>query len=910
MESVEPLAPQDPRQIGAYRLLGRLGAGGMGRVYLGRTAGGRTVAVKLVKPELAAEEEFRARFRTEVRAAARVGGKWTAPVLDADTEAPVPWVATGYVAGPTLQEVVERYGPLPPESLFTLAYGLASALRDVHAAGLVHRDLKPSNVLVTIEGPRVIDFGIARALDSLSDGTVTRTGIVVGSPSFMSPEQIIGQDVSAASDVFCLGGLLAYAATGRAPFGSSSSGMHAVMFRVVQEDPDLAGVTDPALHGLISGCLAKLPGNRHGTEAIAGLTGPPDPEAAWLPAALTADLGRQAARLLDTDTPPAGDRDTSPLRTVPPADPTPPAQSRLAAGTGAGEVGAHGTPAGAGAPGDPGAERRVGGGEAQNGVGGGSTGAEWSHGPAADGAGGYATGTGIPHGPAGGHAPGAEHRGAGTDGPATDPDSGAQRPVPGAGTAGGAGAPAYPGPGAERLGRGTSESGHAAGGPAENRDSGARRRVPGAGTAGGAGSHATGAATAYGPGASPASGAADEAGAHATRAGGAVGGGAWPRAAGSEDVTVQRSAGGAGGARPQAADRGPGAEPRVSGRGGDGENSRPGPTRPYETPAAYGSAAHPAADTTAPGPGNDAPPRRRRTRARLLAALALLVAAGVAVPVALATQRDGGAPAARGSDVPDEYVGTWLGTQLNGGEPTGTYRQFTIRPGEKGEVVATSIVLSGESQCTSEGELTSTDKGLHLDTEVVEAAPAGECTAVGGHMLTYEDGTLLWRADNGRTAELTKVEPRDRRMPRELLGNWQRPAGSGTQVMKVVQAAPGQIAVHFTTRTGDGDTCRAKADFVGVDQRDDRVLLGPSEITSVTGPDNPDDPDGTGTGETPDGLGDDSRTGKLGGPCVPGFPSAMQATADGSVLDRQFLGGEQRTRHYTRADGSPADPTQ
>ncbi|MEO3852794.1 serine/threonine-protein kinase, partial [Streptomyces sp. B8F3] len=390
MESVEPLAPQDPRQIGAYRLLGRLGAGGMGRVYLGRTAGGRTVAVKLVKQELAAEEEFRARFRTEVRAAARVGGKWTAPVLDADTEAPVPWVATGYVAGPTLQEVVERYGPLPPESLCTLAYGLASALRDVHAAGLVHRDLKPSNVLVTIEGPRVIDFGIARALDSLSDGTVTRTGIVVGSPSFMSPEQIIGEDVSAASDVFCMGGLLAYAATGRAPFGSSSSGMHAVMFRVVQEEPDLAGVTDPALHGLISGCLAKLPADRHDTEALARLTGPPDPEAAWLPAPLIADLGRQAVRLLDTDTPPAGDRDTSPLRTVPPADPTPPTRGRPAAGTGAG------------APGNSGAERPFRSAEAQKGVGGGSTGAEWPH-------------------------------------PAADPDSGAQRRAPGAGPADGAG---------------------------------------------------------------------------------------------------------------------------------------------------------------------------------------------------------------------------------------------------------------------------------------------------------------------------------------------------------------------------------------------------------------------------------------------------------------------------------------
>ncbi|MHA4819062.1 serine/threonine-protein kinase [Streptomyces aculeolatus] len=835
MESVEPLASQDPQQIGAYRLLGRLGSGGMGRVFLGRTAGGRTVAVKLVKQELAAEEEFRARFRTEVRAAARVGGKWTAPVLDADTEAPVPWVATGYVAGPTLQEVVERYGPLPPESLFTLAYGLACALRDVHAAGLVHRDLKPSNVLVTIEGPRVIDFGIARALDSLSDGTVTRTGIVVGSPSFMSPEQIIGEDVSAASDVFCMGGLLAYAATGRAPFGSSSSGMHAVMFRVVQEEPDLAGVTDPALHGLISGCLAKLPADRHDTTALAKLAGPPDPEAAWLPAALTADLGRQAVRLLDTDTPPAGDRDTSPLRTVPPADPTPPTGGR---------------PAGAGGT---------------------------------AGAGGYA------------------------ESAATDRQYGARHLGRGAGTTNGAGGH----PGAEAAyepGTGTGaggESGHAAGGGAADPESGAQRRGPGAGTTDGAGRHAPGAER---------------------HGGGGETAGAWPRAAGSEDVTVQRSAGGAAGARPRDAERGPGAAPRVPGRRGGGEDSgsdprlRPNPTRPYETPAAYptaahGSAAHPADDTaTGPaapasgngsGSGTGAPPRRRHPRrARLLTALALLVAVGVAVPVALATQRDDDGSTARSSDVPHRYLGAWLGTQYRDGEPTDTYRQFTIRPGEKGEIVATSIVLNGQSQCTSEGELTGTGKGLHLDTEVVEAAPAGECSPVDGHVLTYDDGKLLWRAAGGRTAELTKVEARDRRMPRELLGRWQRPAGSGTQVMQVVQAAPGQIAVRFTTRTGDGNTCQARADFVGVDQRDDRVLLGPSEITSVAGPED------SGTGETPDGLGDDSGEGRLGGPCVPGFSSAMQATADGSVLDRQFLGGEQRTRHYTRADGSAADPTQ
>ncbi|MGW3461170.1 serine/threonine-protein kinase, partial [Streptomyces olivaceoviridis] len=168
---MEKLGPGDPQEIGAYRLLARLGAGGMGHVYLARSDRGRTVAVKLVREELAAQEEFRARFRQEVRAARRVGGYWTAPVLDADTEAAVPWVATGYVAGPSLQRVVGHdHGALPERSVRILAAGLAHALKDIHAAGIVHRDLKPSNVLVTIDGPRVIDFGIARARETATAG--------------------------------------------------------------------------------------------------------------------------------------------------------------------------------------------------------------------------------------------------------------------------------------------------------------------------------------------------------------------------------------------------------------------------------------------------------------------------------------------------------------------------------------------------------------------------------------------------------------------------------------------------------------------------------------------------------------------------------------------------------------------
>ncbi|MFF8790053.1 serine/threonine-protein kinase [Streptomyces sp. NPDC015125] len=315
MDGLRGLTADDPQWIGDYRLLSRLGSGGMGRVYLARSEGGRTVAVKLVKAELAAEEEFRDRFRAEVAAARRVGGRWTAPVLDADTEAAVPWVATGYIAGPTLSEVVggtygliRRPGPLPEYALRRLAYGLSCALRDIHGVGLVHRDLKPSNVLVTIDGPRVIDFGIARALDAVGDRTRTRTGRVLGSPSFMSPEQVRGQHAGPASDVFCVGSVLAYAATGRQPFGSSASGFHAVMFKIAQEEPELTGAPD-GIRGLIQGCLAKDPAARPTPGEIADRMGPVPAgslAAPWLPAELIASLGRHAVRLLDTDTPPGG----------------------------------------------------------------------------------------------------------------------------------------------------------------------------------------------------------------------------------------------------------------------------------------------------------------------------------------------------------------------------------------------------------------------------------------------------------------------------------------------------------------------------------------------------------------------------------------------------------------------------
>ncbi|MXM64846.1 protein kinase [Streptomyces sp. HUCO-GS316] len=309
---MEKLGPGDPQRIGAYRLFARLGAGGMGQVYLARSDRGRTVAVKMVRRELAAREEFRARFRQEVRNAQRVGGFWTAPVLDADTEAAVPWVATGYVAGPSLQQVVSQdHGPLPERSVRILAAGLAHALTNIHAAGIVHRDLKPSNVMITIEGPRVIDFGIARALENVTDGGLTRTGALVGSPGFMAPEQVRGDRITPACDVFCLGSVLAYAATGRLPFGAANSGVHALMFRITQEEPDLRGLPE-GIADLVHDCLRKDPAARPTLDGILERTGAEDTVSdgrsrdPWLPSALVAQLGRHAVRLLETEDPAGG----------------------------------------------------------------------------------------------------------------------------------------------------------------------------------------------------------------------------------------------------------------------------------------------------------------------------------------------------------------------------------------------------------------------------------------------------------------------------------------------------------------------------------------------------------------------------------------------------------------------------
>ncbi|MFF2516983.1 protein kinase [Streptomyces sp. NPDC058086] len=244
----------DPMKIGPYRIVGRLGSGGMGWVYLGRSPAGREVAVKVVRPELAAEGEFRERFAREVAAARVVSGAYTAAVIDADTEAELPWLATMYVPGPSLAEAVRTDGPLPEPQVRRLGAGLVEALQAIHAARVVHRDLKPANVLLASDGPRVIDFGISRV-----DGApaLTRAGVVVGTPPFMSPEQVKGAQVGPPSDVFSLGGVLVYALTGRPPHG----GGEAVRYRVVLAEPELDGVPR-GMRELIGRCLAKRPEDR------------------------------------------------------------------------------------------------------------------------------------------------------------------------------------------------------------------------------------------------------------------------------------------------------------------------------------------------------------------------------------------------------------------------------------------------------------------------------------------------------------------------------------------------------------------------------------------------------------------------------------------------------------------------
>ncbi|TDC53685.1 serine/threonine protein kinase [Actinomadura sp. KC345] len=257
-----PLRPDDPRTIGPYRLGERLGQGGMGQVFLAESPGGRQVAVKLIRPEHAADARFRERFAREVEAARKVGGFHTAQVVDADPAAATPWMATAFVPGESLRDEVARGGPLPPDRVRALGAALAEGLAAIHDHGLVHRDLKPGNVIMSPDGPRIIDFGIARAADA---APMTSEGAVIGTYAFMSPEQVLGDRVETPSDVFALGCVLTFAATGRGPFDATT--IPAIVHRILREGPRLDGV-DEGLRTLLAACLAKEPAARPTTSVI------------------------------------------------------------------------------------------------------------------------------------------------------------------------------------------------------------------------------------------------------------------------------------------------------------------------------------------------------------------------------------------------------------------------------------------------------------------------------------------------------------------------------------------------------------------------------------------------------------------------------------------------------------------
>lgn len=277
----DPLRERDPVQVGGYRLRARLGSGGMGEVFLSFDRAGRPVAVKVLRGELADDRQFRARFAQEVRSARRVRGKGIAALVDADSDAETPWLATEYIAGPTLADAIELYGPLPVSSVLVLMAGIADALSAIHQSGIVHRDLKPPNVVLGADGLRVIDFGIARAADATP---LTLTGMLVGSPQYVAPEQALGLPPSPAGDIFSLGALAHYAATGRPAYGEGPR--IAVLYRIVNERPDLAGCPRQ-IRSLIDSCLARDPADRPTTAEIVELCTPPEdpPDTAsdWLP---------------------------------------------------------------------------------------------------------------------------------------------------------------------------------------------------------------------------------------------------------------------------------------------------------------------------------------------------------------------------------------------------------------------------------------------------------------------------------------------------------------------------------------------------------------------------------------------------------------------------------------------------
>jgi ABC-type branched-subunit amino acid transport system substrate-binding protein len=336
---MQPLTADDPEDIGGHRLLARLGAGGMGVVFLARTPGGGLVAVKTIRAEHAADPAFRTRFRREVTAVRGLTGHWLVPVVAADAEAREPWLATEFVPGPSLVEAVDAAGPWPVAAVRALGGRLADALAAVHAADVVHRDVKPGNVLLALDGPRLIDFGIAHAAGATA---LTAPGAVIGTPGFLAPEQAQARaaEVGPPSDVFSLGCVLAYTASGRRPFGTGNAA--GVLFRTVHEEPDLTGVPGE-VRALIGACLAKEPAGRPTAAEVAAALR--DPRAAlareaaearyWLPPAVLRLVAERSARALDVPAPrrpvrrPSGDEPPTGPAPSHPGDARPPSRRRV-----------------------------------------------------------------------------------------------------------------------------------------------------------------------------------------------------------------------------------------------------------------------------------------------------------------------------------------------------------------------------------------------------------------------------------------------------------------------------------------------------------------------------------------------------------------------------------------------------
>ncbi len=324
-EVFQMLEDGDPRAVAGYLISARLGAGGMGKVYLSYTPGGRPVAIKVIRPEFSEDAEFRRRFRQEAEAAQRVQGLYTAPVIDCDTEGAQPWLATAYVPGPSLAAAVAAHGPLPVPTVLLLVAGIAEALHVIHGAGIVHRDLKPSNVLLAADGPRVIDFGIARAADATS---LTGSGVTIGTPAFMAPEQAAGRSVTAATDIFALGQVAAYAALASPAFGEGTG--HGVLYRIVHEEPELLGLPS-ALRELVTRCLAKNPSERPSVTDVIGLCQAANSETVlrrpedWLPRPVADDITVRAAApapartVRPPEVPPAATAEAGQPPTQPPA---------------------------------------------------------------------------------------------------------------------------------------------------------------------------------------------------------------------------------------------------------------------------------------------------------------------------------------------------------------------------------------------------------------------------------------------------------------------------------------------------------------------------------------------------------------------------------------------------------------